>query len=143
SELQAVMKSETELRDTQHEALGALLDIARDLTASLAAENRYSRLLNAVRRVIPCDAACLLRLDGDDLVPLASFGLAPAALTRRYRRRDHPRLDVILSSREPVRFPEDSALPDPFDGLLAGEHKLSEHIHACLGCALTDGGEVV
>jgi anaerobic nitric oxide reductase transcription regulator len=119
------------------------LDIARDLTASLAAENRYGRLLGAVRRVIPCDAACLLRLEGEELVPVASYGLSPSALARRFRRRDHPRLDVILGSSEPVRFPADSPLPDPFDGLLAGDHQLSDHIHACLGCALTEGGEVV
>ena len=54
--------------------LGALLDIAQDLTASLAARDRYSRLLAAVQRLIPCDAACLLRLDGDDLVPVAGYG---------------------------------------------------------------------
>jgi anaerobic nitric oxide reductase transcription regulator len=137
------MKSTAPLSNIQPAAVDALLAIARDLTASLAAENRYGRLLTAVRRVIPCDAACLMRLEGDELVPVASYGLAPAALARRYRRRDHPRLDVILGSREPVRFPADSHLPDPFDGLIAGEHKLSDHIHACLGCALTEGGDVI
>ena len=43
--------------------LEVLMEIARDLTASLAADDRYNRLLNAVTRVIPCDAACLLRLE--------------------------------------------------------------------------------
>jgi anaerobic nitric oxide reductase transcription regulator len=124
--------------------LAPLLDIARDLTASLAADNRYARLLAAVQRLLPCDAACLLRLEGDELVPLAAYGLTPAALARRYPRREHPRLDVILRSAEPVRFPPDSALPDPFDGLVAGAGEpLTAHIHACLGCALTEGGEVV
>lgn len=129
--------------NSQH-ALIPLLDIARDLTASLAADNRYARLLDAVRRLIPCDAACLLRLEGDELVPLAAHGLTPAALARRYPRREHPRLDAILRAAEPVRFPPDSPLPDPFDGLVAGAGgPLSDHIHACLGCALTEGGEVV
>ncbi len=50
------------------EPLAALLEIARDLTASLAAEDRYARLLGAIRRAIPCDAACLLRLEGRDYV---------------------------------------------------------------------------
>ncbi|MGE0040062.1 MAG: nitric oxide reductase transcriptional regulator NorR [Vicinamibacterales bacterium] len=127
----------------QHDPLEALLDIARDLTASLAAENRYSRLLAAVRRVIPCDAACLLRLEGESLVPVAGYGLSAAALARPYPRREHPRLDIILSSPEPVRFPPDSPLADPFDGMLAGAHTLTAHIHACLGCALTEGGDVV
>src|SRR5512133_1194570 len=130
-------------QESQREALEALLDIARDLTASLGASDRYARLLAAVRRIIPCDAACLLRLEGHELVPVAGHGLSVTALARRYNRREHPRLDSILCCPDPVRFPSDSNIPDPFDGMLAGDHRLSERIHACLGCALTDGGEVV
>jgi anaerobic nitric oxide reductase transcription regulator len=129
--------------ESQHHAADALLEIARDLTASLAAADRYARLLAAVRRVVPCDAACLLRLEGSDLVPVAGHGLAATAMARRYARREHPRLDLILRTAEPVRFPPDSPLPDPFDGMLAGADRLSARIHACLGCALTEGGEVV
>jgi anaerobic nitric oxide reductase transcription regulator len=121
----------------------ALLGIAQDLTASLAASDRYSRLLGAVRRLIPCDAACLLRLEGDDLVPMAGYGLTTAALSRRYARRDHPRLEIILSSKEPVLFPVDSRLPDPFDGAIAAAPGPLQKVHACLGCALTEGGTVV
>jgi len=123
--------------------LEALLDIARDLTASLAAADRYARLIAAVRRLIPCDAACLLRLEGTDLVPMAGYGLTTSALARRYPRREHPRLDVILNSREPVRFPQDSALPDPFDGVIEAAPGPLHKVHACLGCVLTDNGEVV
>jgi anaerobic nitric oxide reductase transcription regulator len=138
-------EKDNELTDKQPAAapLEALLGIARDLTASLAAEDRYARLLDAVRRVVPCDAACLMRVEGDELVPLAAHGLVPEALVRRYPRRDHPRLDVILRASEPVRFPADSGLPDPFDGLLDADPHALEHIHACLGCRLTEGGEVV
>jgi len=125
------------------EQLQALLEIARDLTASLAAIDRYDRLLETVRRVIPADAACLLRLDGEDLVPLASHGLTEEARVRRYRRKNHPRLDLILRSPGPVRFPPDSDLPDPFDGMLASDPGALRHIHACLGCPLVEGGEVV
>src|SRR5512143_3199772 len=124
-------------------AIAALLDIARDLTASLAAQDRYERLLRAVRRVIPYDAACLLRLDGDELVPVAGHGLVREALVRRYRRHEHPRLDAILGSPDPVRFPPESPLPDPFDGLLEEDPHALERIHACLGCALTEAGEVI
>ena len=120
-----------------------LLEISRDLTASLVAADRYERLLRAVRRVIPFDAACLLRLQGDELLPLAAHGLVPAALVKRYDRREHPRLDVILRSPEPVRFPPDSPMADPFDGLVAADSQALRHIHACLGCPLTEGGEVV
>jgi anaerobic nitric oxide reductase transcription regulator len=120
-----------------------LLEIARDLTASLAAHDRYARLLAAVRRIIPFDAACLLRLSGTELVPLEAHGLVPAALERRYSRAQHPRLDAILKSSSPVRFPPDTLLPDPFDGLLMADPHALERIHACLGCRLTAGGEVV
>ena len=130
-------------KEQHQDNLEALLEIARDLTASLAAEDRYERLLSAVRRLIPCDAACLLRLEGEDLIPLAGYGLAPEALVRRYSRRDHPRLDIILSSNGPVSFPLDSRLPDPFDGQLMSDPHALEHIHACLGCPLTEGGDVV
>jgi anaerobic nitric oxide reductase transcription regulator len=127
----------------QDAPLEVLLDVAQDLTASLAATDRYARLLGAVRRLIRCDAACLLRLEGDDLVPVAGYGLTAAALTRRYPRREHPRLDIILSSKEPVRFPIDSRLPDPFDGAIAKAPGPLEKVHACLGCVLTEGGSVV
>lgn len=133
----------TALSNTQRDPWSALLEIARDLTASLAAEDRYQRLLSSVRRLIPADAACLLRLEGSALVPLAGHGLADEALVRRYERKEHPRLDVILGSREPVLFPAESGLPDPFDGLLEGDARALSHVHACLGCALTDAGEVV
>src|SRR5690606_19806553 len=117
--------------------------IARDLTASLAARDRYARLLSAVRRLVPCDAACLLRLEGDELVPLAGFGLTEEALVRRYERSEHPRLDRILAAGGPLLFPLDSSLPDPFDGQLVADPRALEHIHSCLGCPLTEGGEVV
>ncbi len=42
-----------------------------------------------------------------------------------------------------MRFPVDSPLPDPFDGYLSSDPHALEHIHACLGCALMEGGQVV
>ncbi|NLT65721.1 MAG: nitric oxide reductase transcriptional regulator NorR [Acidobacteria bacterium] len=121
----------------------ALIDIAKDLTASLAAEDRYARLLAAVTRLIPCDAACLLRLEDGYLVPLAGRGLVQEALVRRFSRREQPRLDVILNSPEPVLFPADSQLSDPFDGLLISDPGGSQKVHACLGCRLVQGERVV
>ena len=137
------MENATASSESQQDALGVLLDLARDLTASLGACDRYERLLSAVRRLLPYDAACLLRLQGDDLVPLAGHGLVPEALARPYPRLRHPRLDAILRSREPVLFPHDTVLPDPFDGLLVADPYALERIHACLGCPLTADGEVV
>jgi anaerobic nitric oxide reductase transcription regulator len=129
--------------EQQQDRFRVVLDIARDLTASLAAADRYDRLLHAVRRLIPCDAAALMRLEGDELVPVAAYGLAEEARVRRYRRKEHPRLDIILSAGGPVRFPPDSPLPDPFDGLLESDPHATERIHACLGCPLVERGEVV
>ena len=77
-----------------------LLELACDLTAGLAAGDRYRRLIAAVERVIPCEAAALLRLDGEALVPLAFSGLVPELGGRRFIPREHPRLGVILNHRE-------------------------------------------
>jgi anaerobic nitric oxide reductase transcription regulator len=121
----------------------ALLSIAVDLTASLASQDRLTRLLQAVRRSIPCDAAAVLELVGDDLVPLAAHGLAPEALGRRFARREHPRLDIVVARKAPVRFPADSSLPDPYDGLLLINPDATRDVHACLGCPLVEGDRVI
>jgi anaerobic nitric oxide reductase transcription regulator len=123
--------------------LDALLSIAVDLTASLASEDRLARLLDAVRRSIPCDATAVLELAGDELVPLATHGLAPEVLGRRFARREHPRLDVVVARKDPVRFPADSALPDPYDGLLLANPDATRDVHACLGCPLMQGERVI
>jgi anaerobic nitric oxide reductase transcription regulator len=127
----------------QNRGLEALIDIARDLTASLAAADRYARLLDAVLRVIPCDAACLLRLHGEELIPVAGRGLVQEALVRKFDRREHPRLDAILNSQDAVLFAADSPLADPFDGLLSSDRHALQHVHACLGCRLTEGSRVI
>ncbi len=131
------------LKSSSGEGLDAILQIARDLTSSLHCENRYGRLLAAICRVVPCDAACLMSVEGELLVPLAARGLSRAALTKHYPRTEHPRLDAILGSLEPIRFPKDSPLPDPFDGLVAGEPNALEKVHDCMGCVLTEHDEVV
>ncbi len=116
--------------------IDTLIPIAIDLTAAMNAQDRYQRLIDALKRAIPYDAAALLRIDGDRLIPVAARGLSADAMGRHYGRRDHPRLDIICNSSEPVRFPDDNSLPDPFDGLLAGDPDALGNIHACLGCPL-------
>lgn len=123
--------------------LEVLLAIALDLTSSLAARDRYDRLLGALRQAIPYDAAALLKLDTDRLVPLAARGLSPEALGRRYRRGEHPRFDAILAAERPVWFAAGSPLPDPFDGLLATGASGQAPARAGLGCPLLESGEVV
>ncbi len=116
--------------------MDTLVSIALDLTAAMTAKDRYERLLVAVGKVLPYDAAALMRAQGDFLVPVAARGLLPDALGRQFGRVSHPRLDIICNSDEPVRFPADNALPDPFDGLLSADPDALSHIHACLGCPL-------
>jgi anaerobic nitric oxide reductase transcription regulator len=124
----------------------ALLDALRPLVADLSREigerERYRRLLQAMRTLFPCDAAALLRLDGELLVPLAIDGLSGDTLGRRFRVAEHPRFGVLLANAAPTRFAADSPLPDPYDGLVDG---LSDadgelEVHDCMGCALTVNG---
>jgi len=115
--------------------IDALLDIAVDLTKDLSAQDRYQRLLGAVRRVLPCDASALLKYEKDMLIPVAVDGLAKDTLGRRFDPSKHPRFQHILSSPHPVRFPVDSNLPDPYDGLVLG-HEGKLEVHACMGCSL-------
>ena len=124
--------------------IDTIVAIALDLTAAMSAEDRYQRLLTSLRRVIPYDASALLRLDGNDLVPIVSAGLSEDAMGRRFALKEHPRLGIICRSEQPVLFPTDSALPDPFDGLLlVGDGGEFKHIHACLGCPLRVGDELI
>ncbi|WP_044965082.1 nitric oxide reductase transcriptional regulator NorR [Sorangium cellulosum] len=123
--------------------LEALLSVALDLTTSLGAEDRYRRLLEAVRHVVPCDAACLMRYQDGVLVPLAAHGLAPEALGRTFCTKAHPRLDILCHAEAPVRFAPDTELPDPFDGLLASDATALAHVHACLGCPLRVEGTLI
>lgn len=123
--------------------LDALLPIALDLTSSLIAESRYQRLLSAIMKLVPCDAACLLLWDKESLRPVASQGLVPEVLGYRFKGADHPRLELICQSQGPKRFPASSQLPDPFDGFVDGHEKLTDKIHACLGCPLRISGDLV
>ncbi len=116
--------------------IDTLVSIALDLTAATTEKDRYERLLIAIEKVLPYDAAALLRIDGDLLIPVAARGLLPDALGREYARSSHPRLDIICNADEPVRFLADNPLPDPFDGLLATGEDNQCQIRACLGCPL-------
>ena len=123
--------------------LDALLDIALDLTATLSSEERYERLVAAVRRVVPADAIALLRWSDGALVPVAVEGLLPAALEQRFAPGEHPRLDAILASRRPTRFSAGDPMPDPWDGLVADSPGHRTHVHSCMGCSLHLGDRLV
>jgi len=125
------------------DSLAILISIASDLTSALSSENRHRRLLGALRRVIPYDAAALLRLEGDQLVPIVSEGLTADAMGRRFPPREHPRLRIICDSERPVFFRGDSELPDPFDGLLNTGPAEFSRVHSCLGCPLRIHDELI
>ena len=120
---------------TTHQALTALFDIAVDLAASLSTEERFERLLVAAQQVIPCDAAAILKLEERSLRPLASVGLRREAQGRRFQLAAHPRLERIVGQPGITRFDSDSALPDPYDGLLESVDG-DLPVHACMGAPL-------
>ena len=123
--------------------LDVLLLVARDLTANLSAHDRYQRLVAGVRRVVPCDAATLMRGDGDGLQVMAAEGLSPEILGRRYRLDEQPRLAAILAAEDAVRFLSQDTRPDPFDGYVEVTDNGDPGVHSCMGCALRVDGELV
>jgi anaerobic nitric oxide reductase transcription regulator len=122
--------------------LAPLLDAASVLCADLPASDRYQRLVAVARRMIPCDAVALLRLEAGALVPIAVDGLRAEAIGKRFTPAEHPRLAAILAARAPVRF-HGAAMPDPFDGLFADGGDVLARPHACMGCSLVVADQVI
>lgn len=56
-------------------------------------------------------------------------------LGRQFHIDEHPRLEAIARAGDIVRFPHDSDLPDPYDGLIPS-HQGNLHVHACIGLPL-------
>jgi anaerobic nitric oxide reductase transcription regulator len=128
---------------TTMDLLTILSEIAVDLTSLISAEDRYQRLLDALHKAIPYDAAALLQVQAEKLIPIAAKGLAPDTMGRIYTKNDHPRLDIICGSNDPVIFPADSRLPDPFDGMLITDPEALHRVHACLGFPLHVNGNLI
>ena len=114
----------------------AWLQIAVGLSTSMPGELQFQRLVQAICDVLPCDAVALMQLNEGELVPVAAMGLAPELIGQRFLPAEHPRLQAILQEREPVRFPADAELPDPFDGWLAVDRERTADVHSCMGCSL-------
>ena len=116
------------------------INIIEDLNRELSQQQRYQRLIESIQSAIPCDVVGLLKLSGDHLLPVAVLGLKQEAMARRFNIYHHPRLEKILQSDQLTRFDADSALPDPYDGLVDnGCEQL--HVHDCMGCAIAIDGE--
>ncbi len=113
-----------------------LANLALDLTTGISDQDRFERLLATVRELFNSDASALLLFQEQKFFPLAINGLAPDVLGRHFSIDEHPRLEVIARAGDIVRFPEDSDLPDPYDGLIPS-HEGELEVHACVGLPLT------
>lgn len=119
------------------------LDEAAMLLRALDDPGRlWPLLLELMASHLPCDACALLWRDdrANQLVPLATRGLSPDTLGRRFALDDHPRLRAIAEAGPaPLRFPAGCELPDPYDGLIpdAGDRL---HVHDCVGVPLSVHG---
>lgn len=102
---------------------------------------RFRALLAAARGLVRCDAAALLRLEGEVLRPLAVDGLSDETLGRQFPVAAHPRFARLLESARGLRFAHDCGLPDPYDGLVAGQPTLLP-VHDCMGAPLRLRGAV-
>ena len=122
-------------------SLQVLAKIAIDLQSDIGHADRFSRLIATLRQVLGCDASALLRYDAHQFVPLAIDGLAQDVLGRRFALAGHPRLEAIARAGDVVRFPADSDLPDPYDGLIPGQESLK--VHACVGLPLFAGQTLI
>ncbi len=107
-----------------------------DLACDLPAAERLQRLAGRLRTHFDCGAVALLKLEDGHLRPVAVDGLSSDALGRRFAIGEHPRLSAILKRRGVTRFHHDSALPDPYDGLVTGRPGEPLAVHDCMGMAL-------
>lgn len=122
-------------------SVNALAKIALELQSGIGHQDRFQRLITTLRQVLGCDASALLRYEARQFIPLAIDGLAQDVLGRRFTLEGHPRLEAIARAGDVVRFPADSDLPDPYDGLIPGQEDL--HVHACVGLPLFAGQTLI
>lgn len=115
-------------------SIQSLAKIAIELQHGLSGQDRFQKLISSVRELLECDASALLRYENQLFRPLAIDGLSADVLGRRFLLNAHPRLEAIARAGDVVRFPADSQLPDPYDGLIPGHDELK--VHACIGLPL-------
>ncbi|WP_153448329.1 nitric oxide reductase transcriptional regulator NorR [Vibrio algicola] len=119
-----------------------ITQLALDLTLGISNQDRFDRLLEVLRNLLKCDAAALLAYRDQQFVPLAIDGLYEEVMGRRFNINEHPRLEAIARAGDVVRFPADSDIADPYDGLIPNKgDKL--HVHACVGLPLIAHGNLI
>jgi anaerobic nitric oxide reductase transcription regulator len=118
-----------------------LAALAVEIQNGLSRSDRFNRMIGSIHHLLRCDATALLRYEAQHFKPLATAGLAPDVMGRRFKIEAHPRLEAIARAGDVVRFPADSDLPDPYDGLIPDRHEL--HVHACVGLPLFSGQNLI
>lgn len=111
------------------------IQVALDITSGISDQDRFDRLLSTIRHTLRCDASALLLFRNQQFVPLAINGLSEDVLGRRFDVQQHPRLEAIARAGDIVRFPSNSDLPDPYDGLIPN-HEEELKVHSCIGLPL-------
>lgn len=111
------------------------LQVALDITSGISEQDRFERLLATIRTMLKCDASALLLYQDQNFIPLAINGLSEDVLGRRFAIEKHPRFEAIARAGDVVRFPVDSGLADPYDGLIPN-HQGNLEVHACIGLPL-------
>jgi anaerobic nitric oxide reductase transcription regulator len=119
-------------------SIAALTEMTIGLASGLNDQDRFNRLLDAIRKIVACDCVVIMSRQGDTLIPLAMQGLTRDTLGRRFKIQEHPRFAAICRSKHTIRFEDNCQLPDPFDGLLL-QHEGDVPIHACMGLPLIFG----
>jgi anaerobic nitric oxide reductase transcription regulator len=110
--------------------------LLNDLVADLPQAVRLQRLVASLRAHFQCSAVALLQLEQDHLRPLAVDGLSSEVLGRRFAVAQHPRLAAILARNGVTYFSDESALPDPYDGLIGTRPGEPALVHDCMGVSL-------
>ena len=122
-------------------SVNVLAGIAIELQSGIEHRDRFQRLITTLRQTLKCDACALLRYESGQFIPLAIDGLVPDVLGRRFLLEGHPRLEAIARAGDVVRFPANSELPDPYDGLIPNHQHLK--VHACIGLPLYAGQSLI
>lgn len=118
------------------------IQVALDITSGISDQDRFDRLLSTIRQTLRCDASALLLYSNQQFVPLATNGLSPDVLGRRFNVNQHPRFEAIARAGDIVRFPSDSDLPDPYDGLIPNREG-DLKVHSCIGLPLMLEGRLI
>lgn len=119
----------------------ALAALAVAIQNGVSGRDRFGQMIKSIHGALHCDATALLRYENQQFRPLATAGLAPDVMGRRFKLDAHPRLEAIARAGDVVRFPADSSLPDPYDGLIPEQGEL--HVHACVGMPLFSGQTLI